>query len=118
MKVNNAYCYINIELNRWPGDGKEEKKRVFFAGGKFTRSYNDRLDKTVSCRRGISYLKELIVFLRGTDRCSMFSRTSLRGEYQGFSENAVTKQERKTATFREKVFLKKKKEARWADERV
>lgn len=29
MKVNNAYCYINIELNRWPGDGKEEKKGSF-----------------------------------------------------------------------------------------
>lgn len=48
------------------------------------------------------------MFLRGTDRCSMFSRTSLRGEYQGLSESAVTERERKRATFREKVFLKTK----------
>ena len=34
--------------------------------------------------------KELIVFLRGTDRCSMFSRTSLKGEYRGFSERTLS----------------------------
>lgn len=59
VKVNNAHCYINIELNQW--SLKQKKKgsvRGLLAGGKFTTTLtrsNDGLHKVVCLRSSVIF---------------------------------------------------------------
>lgn len=59
VKVNNAYCYIDIELNQW--SLKKKKKgsvRGLLAGGKFTTTLtrsNDGLHKALCLQSSVIF---------------------------------------------------------------